>query len=70
MSRRRQIVISESEGTYRIAVRKGLVDAPSLELAIIKAVQRMGIEGVELAPTLEAAEVLESLLGVKEPSLH
>jgi hypothetical protein len=37
--------------------------AGTLELALIDVIQQAGIEGVELAPTLEAAEVLESLLG-------
>ena len=40
-----------------------VISAATLELALIKAIQQAGIEGVELAPTLEAAEVLESLLG-------
>jgi hypothetical protein len=41
------------------------VNDHSLEHALIKAIQQAGIEGVELAPTLQAAEVLESLLGAK-----
>jgi hypothetical protein len=55
----------EEYNLYRVRIGGGEISATgrTLELALIKAIQQAGIEGVELAPTLEAAEVLESLLG-------
>jgi hypothetical protein len=52
---------------YQVELDNGdSVYAGTLEHALIKAIQQAGIEGVELAPTLQAAEVLESLLGANE----
>ena len=58
------VFISKRNGEYRVTIsNSGTVSDPTLELALIKAIQQAGIEGVELAPTLEAAEVIGSLLG-------
>jgi len=57
------LVIRSEEDQFNITTSDGIVFGPTLEMALILAIQNAGIEGVELAPTLEAAEVLESLLG-------
>jgi hypothetical protein len=55
------------DSTYEVwTPSRQLSHASTLELALIKAIQQAGIEGVELAPTLQAAEVLESLLGANK----
>jgi hypothetical protein len=61
------VFIYKRDGEYRIT-KSGAnhVSAPTLEMALILAIQNAGIQGVELAPTLQAAEVLESLLGANE----
>jgi hypothetical protein len=64
----RQVCVNISDdGWFYVGRNCGKpVGAGTLELALIKAIQQAGIEGVELAPTLQAAEVLESLLGANE----
>jgi hypothetical protein len=59
--------VRKSGDVYSVTNNYGhYVTGKTLELALIKAIQQAGIEGVELAPTLQAAEVLESLLGANE----
>jgi hypothetical protein len=58
-----ELIIKRGRDNYAVASGDRISIATTLELAIIGAIQQAGIEGVELAPTLEAAEVLESLLG-------
>jgi hypothetical protein len=62
------ILIHKTGKGYRVIKNDydPVVYAATLELALNKAIQQAGIEGVELAPTLQAAEVLESLLGASE----
>jgi hypothetical protein len=63
---RNYLVISKSDGGFRVENDFWVAKDSTLELALIKAIQQAGIKGVELAPTLQAAEVLESLLGANE----
>jgi hypothetical protein len=62
-----RVVISLEYDVYEVWLgRTHLSTGPTLEMALIKAIQQAGIKGVELAPTLQAAEVLESLLDANE----
>jgi hypothetical protein len=57
------VEIQKDGGFYYIWVKGVESCETTLEHALISAIQASGITGVELAPTLQAAEVLESLLG-------
>jgi hypothetical protein len=60
---KRELVITEQNGLFTIRSRDWVASAPTLEDAVIKAVQEVNQAGVPLDVTFKAAQVIDTLLG-------